>query len=74
MSLGKPGHSPVVMRRAAVRLGDGSTMKRSSSHEHLRPIFLSGAPTTSRSVQRAPVTSMPPPVIAATTPQLPASM
>ena len=74
MSLGNPGHSPVVIRRAAVKPDEGSTTKRSSFHVHLRPIFLSGAPTTSRSVQRAPVTSMLPPVIAATTPQLPASM
>ncbi len=73
MSLGKPGHSPVVIRRAAVN-DDGSTTKRSSSQAHVRPIFLSGAATTSMSVQRAPVTSMLPPVIAATTPQLPASM
>ena len=74
MSLGNPGHSPVVMRRAAVKPVDGSTTNRSSSHEHSSPIFFSGAATTSMSVPRAPVTSMLPPVIAATTPQLPASM
>ena len=52
---------------------DGETEKRSLSYSHARPICRSGAAITSMSSARAPSTVISPPVMAATTPQLPAS-
>ncbi len=72
-SLGKPGHKPVVIRPAAFGR-DCSTRKRSPSIAQTTSIRRSTAATTSMSSARAPAISISPPVTAATTAQLPASM
>ena len=73
-SLGNPGHRPVVMRPAPDRargLDDEAAVVDSRS---ARAIRCSTDATTSMSAARAPRTSTAPPVTAATTAQLPASM
>ncbi len=72
-SLGKPGHRPVTIRAPPTGV-DGSTRSRASSRSHRTCIRCSTDATTSMSSARAPSTSIAPPVTAATTAQLPASM
>jgi hypothetical protein len=72
-SLGKPGHRLVVMRPGE-RSADCSTRNRSPSAAQVMFIRFSTAATTSMSAARAPLISISPPVTAATTAQLPASM
>ena len=73
MSLGKPGQTPVVTRPAPVRV-DSSTRKEVSSSRVLTPKRESTARIGSMSWARTPRTSTSPPVTAAATAQLPASM
>ncbi len=73
MSLGKPGHRPVV-RRLMASTRDSSTLKPSDSSSTFSFIRCSTAVIGSMSTARTPRTSTVPPVMAATTAQLPASM
>ena len=74
MSLGNPGHSPVVRLRMASVFDALDRSNPSSRTSHRSFMRLSTAVIGSMSTARTPVTSTSPPVTAATTAQLPASM
>ena len=73
MSLGKPGQRPVV-RRLMASTRDSWTVKPSDSSSMFSFMRCRTAVIGSMSTARTPRTSAVPPVIAATTAQLPASM
>ncbi len=73
MSLGKPGHGDVVICRTASGR-EGRSRNRSPSTSQSMAIRFSTEVIGSRSPAAAPCTSISPPVTAAATAQLPASM
>ena len=73
MSLGNPGQGAVVICRMAFGV-DGRSLSRSSSTSQSMAILRSTEVIGSRSPAAAPCTSISPPVTAAATAQLPASM
>ena len=73
MSLGNPGQGDVVICRMAAG-ADGRSRSRSSSTSQSMAILLSTEVIGSRSPGEAPCTSISPPVNAAATTQLPASI